>query len=478
MNQALAKQKVDSNAFRLLIDGRLVPGAQSMDVIDPATGKVLAVCPRADANQLNAAVKAAKAAFPAWAKLGIEARRAKIMSIADSLEARLDEFARLLTSEQGKPLAEATMEMYGAVAMLRLLGAMDLPSKILKEDAKEKIVQHRTPLGVVAAITPWNYPVAILMVKVTPALLAGNTLVAKPAPTTPLTSLRFAEICNEHLPAGVFNMITDQNDLGGLLTKHPDVAKVSFTGSTVTGKKVMESASASLKRVTLELGGNDAAIVLDDVDPQEIAPKLFGGATLNCGQICLAIKRVYVHESQYDAICSELAKLANAAIVGDGMKPDTQIGPLQNKAQYEKVKALIEEARHDGKIIAGGEIPSGPGYFIRPTIVRDIADTARLVREEQFGPVLPVLKYKTIDEVIARVNDSAYGLGGTVWSKDSERALQVAMKIDSGIVWVNQHMNVHPDVPAGGSKQSGIGAELGIEGLIEFTQNHIVYVAK
>jgi acyl-CoA reductase-like NAD-dependent aldehyde dehydrogenase len=478
MNQALAKQKVDSDAYHLLINGQLVPGAQSMDVINPATGKVLAVCPRADANQLDAAVTAAKAAFPAWAKLGIEARRAKIMLIANALEARLDEFARLLTSEQGKPLAEATMEMFGAVAMLRMLGAMDLPSKILKEDAKEKIVQHRTPLGVVAAITPWNYPVAILMVKVTPALLAGNTLVSKPAPTTPLTSLRFAEICNEHLPAGVFNMITDQNDLGGLLTKHPDVAKVSFTGSTVTGKKVMESASASLKRVTLELGGNDAAIVLDDVDPKEIAPKLFGGATLNCGQICLAIKRVYVHESQYEAICAELAKLANAAIVGDGMKPDTQIGPLQNKAQYEKVKALIEEARHDGKIIAGGEIPAGPGYFIRPTIVRDIADTARLVREEQFGPVLPVLKYKTIDEVIARANDSAYGLGGTVWSKDSERALQVAMKIDSGIVWVNQHMNVHPDVPAGGSKQSGIGAELGIEGLMEFTQNHIVYVAK
>jgi len=302
--------------------------------------------------------------------------------------------------------------------------------------------------------------------------------VAKPAPTTPLTSLKFAELCNEHLPPGVLNMITDQNDLGGLLTKHPDVAKVSFTGSTVTGKKVMESAASSLKRITLELGGNDAAIVLDDVDPKAIAPKIFAGATVNAGQVCLAIKRVYVHESQYEALCGELARLADAAIVGDGMEPETQIGPLQNQMQYEKVKSLIADARREGKIIAGGEIPEGPGYFIRPTIVRDLPDTARLVCEEQFGPVLPILSYKTIDEAIARANDTHYGLGGTVWAKDLERATQVALKIDSGTVWINSHLNTSPDVPAGGAKQSGIGAELGLEGLQEYTQSHHVYVTK
>jgi acyl-CoA reductase-like NAD-dependent aldehyde dehydrogenase len=464
--------------FNLLINGRLTPGALTMNVVNPATGEAFAASPRADAKQLDAAVQAAKAAFPAWSRLNVAARRAKIMAIADGIEGRLDELARLLTAEQGKPLRDAMGEVGGAAAILRILASLDLPNKVLLDDAKEKIIEHRTPLGVVAAITPWNYPMSILVIKVAPALLAGNTVVAKPAPTTPLTTLRFAEICNEHLPPGVFNVITDQNDLGALLTKHPDVAKVSFTGSTATGKKVMESAAGSLKRVTLELGGNDAAIVLDDVDTKVIAPKLFAGAMLNSGQVCLAIKRIYVHESLYEAMCGELAELADAAVVGNGMHDDTQYGPLQNKTQFEKVGALMEQTHRDGQFIAGGRISDGPGYFIRPSIVRDISDGARLVREEQFGPVVPVLRYKHIDEAVARANDTTYGLGGTVWSADPERALEVAMKVDSGIMWVNQHMNFHMDIPAGGSKQSGIGAELGLEGLAEFSQNHIVYVAK
>jgi len=461
-----------------MINGRPVPGAQTMEVINPATGEVLTACPRADAKQLEAAVQAAKAAFPAWAKQPVAARRAKIMAIADGLEARANEVARLLTAEQGKPLREAMGEVMGSAAILRILAGLDLPTKVLLDNDKEKIVEHRTPLGVVAAITPWNFPLSILVIKVAPALLAGNTMVTKPAPTTPLSSLRFAEICNEHLPPGVFNMITDQNDLGGLLTRHPDVAKISFTGSTVTGKKVMESAASSLKRVTLELGGNDAAIVLDDVNPKTVAPQVFAGAMMNSGQVCLAIKRIYVHESQYDSFCTELAGLADKAIIGDGMKEETQYGPLQNKMQFDKVRALMDHTRHDGRYIAGGETGDGKGYFIRPSIVADIADDARLVREEQFGPVVPVLSYRSIDDAIARANDTPYGLGGTVWSADPERGLEVAMKVDSGIMWVNQHMNVHMDVPAGGSKQSGIGAELGLEGLAEFTQNHVVYVAK
>jgi acyl-CoA reductase-like NAD-dependent aldehyde dehydrogenase len=466
------------NEFHMIINGRAVPGAQTMNVINPATGEVLTSCPRADARQLDDAVQAAKAAFPAWSRQSTAARRAKIMAIADALEARTDELARLLTAEQGKPLKEAMGEIGGSAAILRILGALDLPSKILKEDAKEKIVEHRTPLGVVAAITPWNFPMSILVIKVAPALLAGNTIVAKPAATTPLTSLRFAEICNEHLPPGVLNMIIDQNDLGGLLTKHPDVAKISFTGSTATGKKVLESAASSLKRVTLELGGNDAALVLDDVDPKIVAPKIFAGAMMNSGQVCLAIKRIYVHESKYDDLCGELAGLARKAIVGDGMTPDTEYGPLQNKMQFDKVCDLMEQTRRDGKYIAGGEPMSGKGYFIRPSIVTQIGEGARLVREEQFGPVVPVLPYRDLDDAIARANDTTYGLGGTVWSADPERGLDVAKKIDSGIVWVNQHMNVHMDIPAGGSKQSGMGAELGLEGLAEFSQNHVVYVAK
>jgi acyl-CoA reductase-like NAD-dependent aldehyde dehydrogenase len=263
-----------------------------------------------------------------------------------------------------------------------------------------------------------------------------------------------------------------------MLTQHPSVAKVAFTGSTATGRRVMASAASTLKRLTLELGGNDVAIVLDDADPMAVAGKIFAGAMLNSGQVCLAIKRVYVHDSLYEAICTELAALADAAVVGDGSKPGTTIGPVQNKVQFERVKALIEDARTTGKIIAGGTAQEEPGFFIRPTIVRDIPDTARLVREEQFGPVLPVLKFTSIDEVLERANDSIYGLGGTVWSGDAERALAVAMKINSGIVWINSHMVNLPEIAVGGAKHSGIGTELGVEGLEEFTQRHVVYVAK
>jgi acyl-CoA reductase-like NAD-dependent aldehyde dehydrogenase len=464
--------------FRLVIDGRLVAGASTFDVINPATEEVLAKCPRADAAQLNAAVAAAKAAFPAWSAKSFEERRKLLVNLADALEARSDEFARLLTLEQGKPLAHAAGEMAGSVAMIRAFTAMELPVKVLKETDTARIVQHRTPLGVVAAITPWNFPMILLMIKVAPALLAGNTVVAKPAPTTPLTTLRFAELCAELLPPGVFNVITDQNDLGTALTTHPDVAKVAFTGSTATGKKVLASTASSLKRLTLELGGNDAAIVLDDVNVDEVAPKIFFGAMVNTGQVCLAIKRVYAHESIYEALCARLAKLADEAVVGSGLDAETQFGPLQNKAQYEKVKGFIADAREHGRIIAGGTTEDRPGYFIRPTIVRDIRDDARLVREEQFGPVLPVLKYSDINDAISRANSTEYGLGGTVWSSNPQRAYEVALRIDSGTVWVNTHLDLPPDVPFSGAKQSGLGTEMGQEGLEEFTQAKVVNLAK
>ncbi len=450
----------------------------TMEVINPATGKVLADCPRADAQQLNDAVAAAKRAFPAWAKLTYAVRRTMIHAIADALAARLEEFAHLLTSEEGMPLHESTQEIHGSVALLKLLSSMQLPDEILKDTKTETVIRHRTPLGVVATITPWNAPMVLLIVKITSALVTGNTVVAKPAPSTPLTSLRFAEICNAYLPAGVFNMITDANDLGTMLTSHPDVAQISFTGSTATGKKIIQAAANSLKRLTLELGGNDPAIVLDDADLKTVAPKIFAAAMSNAGQICLAIKRVYVHESQYEELCDELAKLADATVVGDGSKQGTQMGPLQNKMQYDKVRALIEETRKDGKIIAGGTFPEGPGYFIRPTIVRDIDDNARLVREEQFGPVLPVLTYASIEDAIERANDTEYGLGATVWSADPEKALAVARHIDAGTVWINTHMMLQPDVPAGGAKQSGMGVEMGAEGLAELTQSHTLYVFK
>lgn len=463
--------------YRLLIDGKLVDGAHKLEVINPATGQVFASCARADAAQLDAAVAAAKAAFPSWAGRPFAERRQLLERYADAIDARKDEFARLLTREQGKPLPQAAYEMEGAIGLLRTFAGMELSLEVIRDEGGTRLIRQWSPLGVVAAITPWNFPMLLLMMKLAPALSAGNTLVAKPAPTTPLTTLLLGEVAADILPPGVLNIIVDQNDLGGQLTTHADVAKVSFTGSTATGKKVMQSVSNTLKRLTLELGGNDAAIVLDDADVNVVAPAIFQAATLNAGQICLAAKRVYAPASLYDALCEALAKLATEAVVDDGDKQGTQIGPIQNRAQFDKLKEFLDDAHASGSVIAGGTALDRDGYFIAPTIVKDIGDNARLVREEQFGPILPILSYDTIEDAIARANDSKYGLGGTIWTSDPERAIAIALKIDTGTVWINKHLDLPFDVPFGGAKQSGFGAELGREGLEEFTQSKIVNVA-
>jgi acyl-CoA reductase-like NAD-dependent aldehyde dehydrogenase len=289
--------------------------------------------------------------------------------------------------------------------------------------------------------------------------------------------LLLGEVAADILPAGVFQTLVDQNDLGALLSRHPGVACVSFTGSTPTGKKVLASATDTLKRFTLELGGNDAAIVLDDADIEKVAPNIFRAAMMNAGQICLAVKRVYAPRSMVDGLCEALGKLAREAAVGDGLQQGTTIGPIQNKAQFEKLLGFIAEARAKGTIVAGGEPIPGDGYFIAPTIVRDLPDDARLVREEQFGPVLPILAYDDLEEAIARANDSEYGLGGTIWTSDAERGIEVASRIQSGTVWVNKHLDLPFDVPFGGAKQSGIGRQQGVDGMEGFTQARIVNAA-
>lgn len=460
--------------YNLLIGGELVAGASAFDVVNPATGKPFARCPKADAAQLHEAVAAARAAFPEWSRRSAEKRAEALEALAAGIERRASEFACLLTSEQGKPLDQAMGEVLGCTHVLRAFSDYRLAPKVLRDEGGNRIIEHRTPLGVCAAITPWNFPLILLMNKLAPALITGNTVVVKPAPTTPLTTLLFGELCAQVLPAGVVNIICDENDLGGMLTSHPDVDKIAFTGSTATGKKVMASAAAMVKRVTLELGGNDAAIVLDDVDPRMAAAKVYAGAMTNGGQICVAIKRAYVPSAIYDEFCEEIARLANEAIVDDGAKQGTTVGPVQNRMQFERVRELIEDARGQGLIIAGGQPLERDGFFIPPTIVRDLPDTARLVKEEQFGPVLPVLRYDDIDDVIARANDSEFGLGGTVWGTDLGRATQVARRIDSGTVWVNQFLAIDPAIPFRGAKHSGFGAELGEAGLNEYTQAHVI----
>ena len=348
-------------SYKLLINGQMVDGDMTMDVINPATEDVVATCARASEAQLNDAVAAAKAAFPAWSATSIDERKKVVLSIADAIEAHGEELARLLTQEQGKPLADATGEVFGTAAFFRYFTSLDLPVKVLDDSEGRRVEAHRKPLGVIGAIVPWNFPMILMAFKLPPALIAGNTIVLKPAPTTPLTSLRLGEIIKDIVPAGVVNVLADANDLGAPLTAHPDIRKISFTGSTATGAKVMAGAAGLLKRITLELGGNDAGIVLDDVNPKEAAPKLFQSAFQNSGQVCIAMKRLYVHESIYDEMCDELASLADAAIIGDGLEQGTQFGPLQNKMQFEKVQELMQA--RTGRLSLVGRRRTGRGIL-------------------------------------------------------------------------------------------------------------------
>lgn len=464
--------------YKLLIGGKLVDGDMTMDVINPATGEAFASVPRASVRQADEAIAAAKAAQPAWGALDFAERAAKLNALADAIVARRDEFARILTQEQGKPLPEALGEVAWTEGFLRHYATLDLPDRVIQDDAAGYIAVKHRPLGVVVGIIAWNFPLLVACWKIGPAVLAGNAIVLKPAPTTPVTALLLGELCREIFPAGIVNILTDANDLGPHLTAHPDVAKIGFTGSTATGKRIAASGADTLKRITLELGGNDPAIILDDVDVKETAAAIFGNAFLNAGQVCLAIKRAYVHADIYDTMCAELARLAEEAIVGDGLEQGTQIGPIQNAAQYEKVKGFLEAARAEGSIVAGGKALERAGYFIAPTIVRDVTDGAKIVDEEQFGPILPLVKFDNVDDVIARANASEYGLGGSVWSKDVQRASEIASRIESGQVWVNQHIAIGPHIPMAGFKQSGLGVEQSVEGLAEYTQVQVINVKR
>jgi acyl-CoA reductase-like NAD-dependent aldehyde dehydrogenase len=464
--------------YRMLIGEDLVAGSASLDVINPATGSPFATVPHASKADADAAIAAAKAAVPGWSAVPFAERQAKLVALADAVAANGEELARLITQEQGKPLPEAMGEVAWTEGYLRHYATLELPDRVIQDDESGYIaVQHR-PLGVIVGIIAWNFPLLVACWKIGPAVLAGNAIVLKPAPTTPVTALRLGELCRDIFPAGVVNIITDANDLGPYLTTHPDVAKVGFTGSTATGKAIAASGANTLKRVTLELGGNDPAIVLEDVDVKETAKAIFGNAFLNCGQVCLAVKRAYVHADIYDAMCAELARLAEEAIVGDGLEQGTTIGPIQNKAQFEKVKAFLETAKADGTIIAGGEVIARDGYFLRPTVVRDVSDGDTIVDEEQFGPILPVIPFDDVEDVIARANRSDYGLGGSVWSKDVARAAQIAGRIESGQVWVNQHVAIGPHIPMAGFKNSGLGVEQSVEGLAEYAQIQVINVAR
>ncbi|MDB5676742.1 MAG: aldehyde dehydrogenase [Sphingomonas bacterium] len=456
--------------YVMTIGGKPVAAGATFDVVNPATEAVIAQAPDADRGQLDVAVDAARAAFPAWAATAIDERRAALDRLGDAVLAHIDDFKRLLTSEQGKPHGDAEMEIGGAGMWLKGAATLELPVTINEDSADRYSETRHVPIGVVGAIAPWNFPMILAMFKVGPALLAGNTMVLKPSPFTPLTTLKFGELAAGILPPGVLNVISGGDALGPWMTEHPGIDKVSFTGSTATGRRVMQSASATLKRVTLELGGNDPAIVMPDVDVEKVAEELFWAAFRNNGQICIATKRMYVHEDIYESFKAALVAYAKTVKVGDGADQGTQIGPLNNKPQYDRVLDLIQDARDNGyQFLLGGETSEVPGYFIPITILDNPPESSRIVQEEQFGPVLPLLKFDDLDEVVTRANATDYGLGGSVWSKDEDRGFEIAARIASGTVWINETQHLTPMAAFGGMKQSGVGVEGGVEGLLEYT---------
>jgi len=459
---------------RLLIDGKLTDGAFAMDVIDPTIAEPFAQSPRADMVQAEQAVAAARRAQPRWADLGYDGRRYYLESFADAISANLERLAQTLTRERGGPISDCRTEVTRARDAIQYFARQRLEDRVVRRNDLELIVKQRYAQGVVVAIMPSNRPMTLLSFKLGPALITGNTVIAKPAPTTPLTALLLGELAADIFPAGVFQTIADANDLGPMFSQHPDVAHISFTGSTPTGKKVLSAASASLKRFTLELGGNDAAIVLDDVDVEWVADRIYGAAFINAGQVCYATKRVYAPQALAEELAEALARRAAETVLGDGMDPATTMGPLQNEMQYRKLLDLIASTRAEGGTFLIGGNPTGQGFFIRPAIVTGLPNSARLVREEQFGPILPVQIYQELDEAIADVNASTFGLGGTIWASNVERGIAVAQRIETGTIWVNQHMALPLDVPFGGVKESGIGLQNGLEGMEDFTQLRIL----
>lgn len=465
--------------FSMTIDGVAANSSSSFKVVNPATEEIVANAPDASKADLDAAVEAAKLALPAWKQTAPDVRRKMVRAISEVLRENVDELARLLTSEQGKSIESATGEILGAAYWCDGIAGIDVPVKVHEDTAERRSETRYVPIGVVGAIAPWNFPVILAMWKIAPALVMGNTVVLKPSPFTPLTSLRIGELLRSVLPAGVLNVISGGDQLGPWMTSHPGIDKISFTGSSQTGARVMASASETLKRVTLELGGNDAAIVMPDVDVEKIVEPLFWSAFQNTGQICVATKRLYIHEDIYDRVSEALVDYAKQVVVGDGAQQGTQVGPVNNIQQYERVRGLIDDARASGlSFLIGGEVQNGKGYFIPLSIIDNPPEDARIVAEEQFGPVVPLMRFSDTEDVVRRANNSRYGLAGSIWSNDLDAANALAQRLETGTVWINEAHYSEPTIPFGGHKASGIGVESGIEGLLAYANAQTIIVRK
>ena len=467
-----------ANEFTMTIAGKAVRTAEQMSVVNPATSEVFAECPRAGEKELNEAVAAAKEAFPDWRARSVDERKQLLTQFGEALMTNARDLATLFSQENGRPVDLAAQEIMGGAQWMMATAQIDLPVELVEDSDNRRVEVHHEPLGVVGGIVPWNFPVLLACWKIGPAVVTGNTIVVKPSPYTPLCTLRLGEMAREIFPEGVVNVICGGDELGPMMTTHPDIAKISFTGSTATGKKVMESASRDLKRITLELGGNDAAIVLPDVSVDKVAEQIFNGAFINSAQVCVATKRLYVHDDIYDALRERLHQLLKDAVVGNGAEQGVQFGPIQNDMQHRKVLDLMDDARKNGLTLLQGRDVPDKGYFVPLTIIDNPPEDSRVVTEEAFGPVLPMMRFCDEEDVIRRANDTCYGLAGSVWSANVEAAVNIASRLNTGTVWINSNLESSPFIPLSGAKQSGFGVENGVDGLKEFTQTKSVYIPK
>jgi len=462
-----------------LSGGRHVRASAAYSIFNPATLEVVGRAPLSTTSDLDDAVVSATTALRGDWSMDEGLRREALAACADILDQHIDELSRLLSLEQGKPVVSAAGEIRIAIRICRYYSGRIARSETIRKTDADRVTVLRAPVGVVGLIIPWNFPITILFMKLGPALWSGNTIVITPAPTTPLTTLRLADLLSAALPTGVLNTVTGEGDIGEALVAHAGIAKISFTGSTATGRRVMHSAASTLKRLTLELGGNDAAIVLEDANPDVVAPRLFASAFTNAGQLCAAVKRLYVHRRIYPQVVENLQQLARETKVGIGTVAATQMGPVNNRMQFDRIRGLMDEARAAGaNVFDDGEVlPDLPGYFLRPAIVTGLREDARLVVEEQFGPVLPVLPFTDTEDAIAQANASEFGLGGSVWSDDPQHAIDVAARLEAGSLYVNSHaVPPDPEIPFGGTKSSGFGYELGDWGIDEFSIRRVMRV--
>ncbi|KAJ4303914.1 hypothetical protein N0V88_001514 [Collariella sp. IMI 366227] len=458
-----------------IINNQFVPTPTTRHSIDPATGSPLYPVPVARKEDLDAAVHHARSAFKTWSQTTHSQRANYLTAFADLIEANRASLTKLQTMEQGKPLTLANTEVDMALSWLRAFATMELKDEVLEDTEERTIYSTRVPLGVVGAIVPWNWPILLGLGKVGPALMTGNTVIMKPSPYTPYCDLKLGELAMDVFPPGVVQVLSGGDELGPWVTEHPGIDMVSFTGSIATGKKVAASCAKTLKRYVLELGGNDAAIVCEDVDVGRCLPKIATLAFLNSGQICMLCKRIYVHEKIYEEFRDAMVEFTKNNIkTGSGFEPDVVVGPVQNSMQFELVKDMYAQIEKSGWKVA----LEGKGYFIEPAIIDNPPEDSRIVVEEPFGPIVPLLKWSSEEDVIDRANALETGLGTSVWSKDLARAEKMARQISAGSVWVNSHFDVAPNVPFGGHKESGIGMEWGVEGLKHFTNSRSIWVWK